>query len=222
MKKNVLFFGYGDLGSRLSKILNPSYTKLHAISRNNKDNKKPNHIAWDWTSSAKPSLEEIYYDLIVIVPKPTEMNASGYQKGFIDSSNNIFNSIKKLSFKKVIAISSTRVYGSDVSGVFDENSDLNLGDFRAKIINNYENLLIKQYNQKVIILRLAGLYSNTSKHIPPNRIHRDSVAKIINFFFQNDFNKFENCFFNCCENDDDSLNSRKISNKKLLNIGFKF
>ena len=150
------------------------------------------------------------------------MNASGYQKGFIDSSNNIFNSIKDISFKKLIAISSTRVYGSDVSGVFDENSDLNLRDFRAKIIDSYENLLIKQYNEKVIILRLAGLYSDTSKHIAPNRIHRDSVVKIINFFFQNDFDKFGNCFFNCCENDDDTFNSRKISNKKLLNIGFKF
>ena len=141
MKKNVLFFGYGDLGNRLSKILNPSYTKLHALSRNNKDNKKPNHIAWDWTTSVKPPIEKIHYDLIVIVPKPTEMNASGYQKGFIDSSNNIFNSIKDISFKKVIAISSTRVYGSEVSGVFDENSDLNLRDFRAKIIDSYENLL---------------------------------------------------------------------------------
>ena len=98
MKKNVLFFGYGDLGSRLSKILNPSYIKLHAISRNNKDNIKPNHIAWDWTSNAKPPIEKIYYDLIVIVPKPTEMNASGYQKGFIDSSNNIFNSIYFIIF----------------------------------------------------------------------------------------------------------------------------
>ena len=80
--------------------------------------------------------------------------------------------------------------------LFDENSDLNLKDFRAKIINSYENLLIKQYNKKVIILRLAGLYSNTSKNIAPNRIHRDSAVKIINFFFQNDFDKFENCFFN--------------------------
>ncbi|MDC3153070.1 hypothetical protein OA851_02430 [SAR86 cluster bacterium] len=222
MKKNILFFGYGDLGRRLSKILDTSYTKLHAVSRNNKDNKKPNHIAWDWTSRIKPPLEKIYYDLIVIVPKPTEMNDSGYEKGFIDSSNNIFNCIKDINFKKVIAISSTRVYGSDVTGVFDEDSDLNLSDFRAKIINSYENLLIKKYNQKVIILRMAGLYSDTSTYIAPNRIHRNSAAKIINFFFQNDFDKFENCFFNCCESFDDPSNVRKISNKKLLNIGFKF
>ena len=90
-------------------------------------------------------------------------------------------------------------------------------EFRGQIITEYENSQIKRYAERLIILRLSGLYKSKPKS--KNYLHRDNAAKIIKFFIQSDnnFNSYE--IFNCTE---DSKSNGYISNQKLKQLGFVF
>ena len=119
------------------------------------------------------------FDSIVLTPKPSNMNEDGYRSGFIKALENINNSLINVVFHKLIAISSTRVYGSEQHGMLNDNIELLPSDFRGSIIKDYEKLLTKTYQKKLIILRFAGLYDETSKTKPFNGLHRNNAAKAI-------------------------------------------
>ncbi len=55
-------------------------------------------------------------------------------------------------------------------------------DFRGKIIKQYELNQIKRYSDKLIILRLSGLYDSVPDKNFINYLKRDNASKIINFF----------------------------------------
>ena len=99
----------------------------------------------------------------------------------------------------------------------EEDSKLSSLEFKGQIITEYENNQIKRYAERLIILRLSGLYKSKPKS--SNYLHRDNAAKIIKFFIENDnkFNSHE--IFNCSE---DSESYGDISNQKLKKLGFVF
>ena len=123
---------------------------------------------------------------------------------------------KTISFKKFITISSTRIYGEKETKLVSEK-DFNPNEFRGRTILKYEESQIKRYAEKLIILRLSGLYDSESEIKPKNHLHRENAAKIIKFFIENDLNYTSHQIFNCCE--DDSIN---ISNERLKKTGFIF
>ena len=133
MKKNILIIGYGDIAKRLDGLVNKDKYELYGVSRTNKDNRIKNHIKWDWLSTKTPELKNTIFDAIIFLPKPSSIDESGYNDGFIESSKNIFSFIKKTSFKKFITISSTRVYGKDKEDVCLESDVIEPKEFRAKI-----------------------------------------------------------------------------------------
>ena len=213
--KKILIIGYGDIANRLSSKLNNNDYKVYGISRNNHNNIE-NFISWDWLSEDLPKLEATDYECIVFIPKPSSFDKDGYIDGFISSSKNIYNLCKEVSFKKFITISSTRVYGDKENKYLSEH-ETNPNDFRGNIILRYENSQKERYLQKLIILRLSGLYDSLTKEKPLNHIHRDSVAKIIKFFIDHDTDPSFSEVFNCSED-----NSTNISNEKLKKAGFIF
>ena len=108
-------------------------------------------------------------------------------------------------------------YFADARMLKEEDSDgspLRLG---GHIITEYEKNQIKRYAERLIVLRLSGLY--TSKPKSKNHLHRDNAAKIIKFFIENDFNFTSHEIFNCTE---DSNSFGDISNEKLKKLGFIF
>tara|TARA_B100001175_G_scaffold264725_1_gene234766 strand:+ start:15 stop:767 length:753 start_codon:yes stop_codon:yes gene_type:complete len=246
MKKNILIIGYGNIARRLDAILCKDTYEIYGISRSKKKGLE-NFIEWDWLSKKIPKLECKNYESIVFIPKPSNSYRSGYQDGFLNSSKNLFNFLEvsqKISYKKFITISSTSVYGyssdrkgnmeyrkgnmeyrqtpppayfADAHMLKEEDSDgspLRLGGY---IITEYEKNQIKRYAERLIVLRLSGLY--TSKPKSKNHLHRDNAAKIIKFFIENDFNFTSHEIFNCTE---DSNSFGDISNEKLKKLGFIF
>ena len=101
-----------------------------------------------------------------------------------------------------------------------ESDNLFPDDFKGNIIKDYESNQIKRYSNKLIILRLAGLYDSITDINFLNHLHRDNASKAINFFIETslNFNSYE--IFNCCEDREDRKGS--ISNKKLKEVGFIF
>ena len=217
MKKNILIIGFGDIAKRLTNNLNKDIYNIYGVSRQDKENK--NFIKWDWLSKELPSLDNIYFESIVFIPKPSSSSESGYKDGFINSIENIQKLLSAVSFKKFISISSTRIYGKDRDKIFDELDNPKPNDYRGRIISTYEANQIKNYGDKLLILRFSGLYDSGSNDIPKNHLHRNNAAKIIQFFIENDFNNPSYEIFNCSE---DSNNSGNISNDKLKKLGFIF
>ena len=217
MKKNILVIGFGDIAKRLTNKLNKDIYNIYGVSRQEKENK--NFIKWDWLSKELPSLDNIDFESIVFIPKPSSSSERGYKDGFINSIENIQKLLSTISFNKFISISSTRVYGKDKDRVFNELDDPKPNDYRGRIISTYEDSQIQNYGDKLLILRFSGLYDSDSIEIPKNHLHRDNAAKIIQFFVENNFNNSSYEIFNCSE---DSNNLSNISNEKIKELGFIF
>ena len=217
MKKNILIIGFGDIAKRLTNNLNKDIYNIYGVSRQDKENK--NFIKWDWLSRELPSLDNIDFESIVFIPKPSSSSERGYKDGFINSIKNIQKLSSTISFNKFISISSTRIYGKDKDRVFNELDDPKPNDYRGRIISIYEENQIQNYGDKLLILRFSGLYDSDSTKISKNHLHRNNAAKIIQFFIENNFNNSSYEIFNCSE---DSNNLSNISNEKIKELGFIF
>ena len=217
MKKNILIIGFGDIAKRLTNNLNKDIYNIYRVSRQDKENK--NFIKWDWLSRELPSLDNIDFESIIFIPKPSSSSERGYRDGFINSIKNIQKLLSTISFNKFISISSTRIYGKDKDRVFNELDDPKPNDYRGRIISIYEENQIQNYGDKLLILRFSGLYDSDSTKISKNHLHRNNAAKIIQFFIENNFNNSSYEIFNCSE---DSNNLSNISNEKIKELGFIF
>jgi len=220
MSKKVLILGYGDIANRLSKLLSKKDFDLYAVSKSIK--KIENFYMHDWLSDNKFELDQKDFDSVIFFPKPFDMSEAGYKKGFIDGSRSILNILEKINFRKLILISSTRVYGREQIGLLDESTEPQPSDYRGKSVYEYENLFIKKYNKQTFVLRFAGLYTNKSEVIFLNNLHRDSAAEIIYFILSNQNFKTKSYIINCVNSVNAVPGERLISNKKLIDLGFKF
>jgi len=220
MSKKVLILGYGDIASRLSKLLSKKDFDLYAVSKSIK--KIENFYMHDWLSDDQFKLDQKDFDSVIFFPKPFDMSEAGYKRGFIDGSRSILNILEKINFRKLILISSTRVYGREQIGLLDQSTEPQPSDYRGKLVYDYENLFIKKYNKETFVLRFAGLYTNKSEVAFLNNLHRDSAAEIICFILSNQNFETKSYIINCVNSVNAVPGKRLISNKKLIDLGFKF
>ena len=122
----------------------------------------------------------------------------------------------------MIAVSSTRVYGSEHKGLIDETSVEAPSEFRGKLIMKYELALSSVFESKLIILRFSGLYDNQSKKVSHNKLHRDQAANIISHFIEYKSETQQANIFNCTEDSEILSSEKSIGNTKLKQTGFKF
>jgi len=222
MQKNILIIGYGDIAKRLIKVIGTESINISAISRNDSNNPNINKFNWDWLSDKKIDLKAKNFDSAIIIPKPSSLDEKGYKDGFIIATKNILNLLSNLNINKVIAISSTRVYGGHHKGAVDEKSIEKPSEFRGKLILEYEIALSQILGPKLTILRFSGLYDNQSKKTSHNKLHRDQAAKIIAHFIEYKSESSRANIINCCEDSEILFSEKSIINTKLKQTGFKF
>ena len=222
MQKNILIIGYGDIAKRLIKILDTESINIYAISRNDSNNTNINKFNWDWLSDKKIDLKAKNFDSVIIIPKPSSLDEKGYEDGFKIATKNILNLLSNLNINKVIAISSTRVYGSHHQGAVDEESIEKPSEFRGKLILEYEIAFSQTFASKLSILRFSGLYDDQSKKISHNKLHRDQAAKIIAHFMEYKPESSQTNIVNCSEDSEILVSEKSIMNTKLKQTGFRF
>ena len=222
MQKNILIIGYGDIAKRLIKVIGTESINISAISRNDSNNPDINKFNWDWLSDKKIDLKAKNFDSVIIIPKPSSLDEKGYKDGFIIATKNILNLLSNLNINKVIAISSTRVYGGHHKGAVDERSIEKPSEFRGKLILEYEVALSQIFGPRLTILRFSGLYDNQSKKTSHNKLHRDQAAKIIAHFMEYKSESSQTNIINCSEDSEILFTEKSIINTKLKQTGFKF
>lgn len=222
MKKNILIIGYGDIGHRLKTFSNKRYN-LFAVSRSSIEEEGITHFCWDWLSQEAMPVQELSFEAIIFIPKPSERSEKGYLDGFITSLKNTSKSLASLEFNKFIAISSTRVFGSGQKGNLTEEHLSIPDDYRGSIVKEYESMLVDSYQGKLKILRFSGLYDKSTDKLPLNRLHRDNAVKIIDFFINKPLGGPDSGYIIHCSEDREVNESNKcISNTKLKKLGFAF
>ena len=136
MKKNILIIGYGDLGKRLTDILDNDLYNFFHVSRNNKYD-SDNFIEWDWLSHKEFEINFEQIDVVIFFPKPLTYDESGYEDGFKNSAENLNKIISKFPISKFISISSTRVYNKESDSFCEEVDSIYPTEFRGKLIKEY-------------------------------------------------------------------------------------
>ena len=137
MKKNIIIIGHGDLGNRLTRILNDEYKVFH-VSRSNKF-ESSNFIEWDWLSKDGLNIDAKKIDSVIFFPKPSSMDEKGYINGFINSSKNIYREFCNLPINKFISISSTRVYNKQDNKMAYESDEISQKNIEERLLENTKN-----------------------------------------------------------------------------------
>ena len=137
MKKNIIIIGHGDLGNRLTRILNDEYKVFH-VSRSNKF-ESSNFIEWDWLSKDGLNIDAKKIDSVIFFPKPSSMDEKGYINGFINSSKNIYREFCNLPINKFISISSTRVYNKQDNKMAHESDEISQKNIEERLLENTKN-----------------------------------------------------------------------------------
>ena len=102
MKKNILFIGYGDLGSRLASISKDDLV-ITGISRSLKPRIVPDQYhSLDWFKNSSQKIDLLKnYDCLIITLTPTSFDEAGYEKGYEEGMKLISKLVKNISFKLI-------------------------------------------------------------------------------------------------------------------------
>ena len=187
---DVLLLGCGDIGTEIALHEQSRGRSVLAVRRNIES-----------LPEALPALSLDYSDpdavvelarqpagAVVFTPTPAGRGADGYRQGYLAPVLNLLNAWRDLPPRKLVYVSSTRVYGDQGGAWVDESTPLAPADEQAEILCEAEARLLESHHQ-VCVVRFSGIYGRLPSRLleriargeivraePPhfsNRIHRE-------------------------------------------------
>jgi len=138
-------------------------------------------------------------DYVLVTPTPQSYDPKGYHRGFTEAAELLAAQSWLLACRRVIWVSSTRVYREAEGGWVDEHSPLNVSEPQARAMVAAEAAIRRARTTTVI--RPAGVYGDPQGMLirrvlsgqggAPgssfgNRIHREDLARLITHCLQLD------------------------------------
>ncbi|QFU76299.1 epimerase [Halioglobus maricola] len=197
---SLLIVGFGDLGSRLARLLYSDTWDISACRRHPDPGAQISQFAADYTVPGSLQFaESLQPDFVVATFTPGTRDISGYQRGFTDAAYNLLQGLGEHRPKRLIMVSSTRVYAEKEGGWVDESSELSTMDERAVAIAEAERCLLASQHEATVV-RFGGIYGGEGSRlmariargeIAPaepvrytNRIHRDDCVGFLAHLMQ--------------------------------------
>ncbi|MDG2461309.1 MAG: NAD(P)H-binding protein [Luminiphilus sp.] len=190
----VLILGCGDIGTRVGLNLLDRGWQVAAVRRDT--SQLPETFArygLDLTDEeGLTALQSVDPDYVVVTPTPQSYDPAGYQAGFADLAEALAKQSWLRHCRRLLWISSTRVYRESDGGWVDEHSALNIDEPQARSMVVAEATLRRAVTSTII--RPAGVYGDPQGMLirrvrageggAPgaqygNRIHRDDLARLI-------------------------------------------
>ena len=189
----LLIIGCGDLGLRVGQLLRHEHWQVDACRRNPPQNTETfNWHAADYTRQTDLQfIRALEPDYVLATFTPISRDEQGYRAGFSQAARNLLWALGEHRLRRLLMVSSTRVYGESGGGWVDEASPLSTSDNRAKAIITAEKQLLDSI-QPTTIVRAAGIYGapggrlmrkvsggQIAPQVPEcftNRIHREDCA----------------------------------------------
>ena len=190
----VLILGCGDIGTRVGLSLLDQGWRVAAARRTPGQLPDPfdsyrvnltDPASWDELDAVAP-------DYVVVTPTPQNYDPAGYQAGFAGVAKTLANQKWISRCRRVIWVSSTRVYRESEGGWVDEHSPLNLEEPQASAMIAGEAMIRRAATATII--RPAGVYGDpegmlmrrvrageggATGALYGNRIHREDLARLI-------------------------------------------
>ena len=188
---HILFIGYGKTSQRVAKQLFQQGHQITTISRSPKSDDWAEHLTQDIHQLDLSQVAPI--DAVYILLSPESTTVESYQRTFVDSIEPMLHALKNHPLKKVIVVSSTRVYGESAGERVDDDTCPQPSDAQGQVLLNMETLWQQAYPSECVIVRPTGIYgtsvtrmiklTETTKSYPKlhwsNRIHIDDLVAFL-------------------------------------------
>ena len=190
----VLILGCGDIGTRVGFSLLDRGWRVAAARRN--PDRLPDQFDRHKLNLTEPAdwgeLDAVAPDYVVVTPTPQSYDPAGYQAGFAGVAKTLASQKWIAQSRRVIWVSSTRVYRESEGGWVDEHSPLNLDEAQAGSMIAAEAAIRRAATATII--RPAGVYGDpegmlmrrvqagqggATGALYGNRIHREDLARLI-------------------------------------------
>ena len=188
---HILFIGYGKTSQRVAKHLFEQGHHISTISRSPKMDCYARHYIQDIHYLDLTQLDPI--DLVYVILAPSQSGIEAYQQTYVDSVEPIANALKNHPVRRIIIVSSTRVYGENAGERIDDESFIQPIDEQGHLLRKMELLWQSYYPHQSIIVRPAGIYGTSIARLKKlaeqtltypaihfsNRIHIDDLARFL-------------------------------------------
>ena len=192
---HILFIGYGKTSSRVAKQLFQQNHQITTVSRSPKADDFARHLTQDIDQLDLSQIDPVDAVYVLLAPSrnSTLSSIEAYQQTYVDSVQPIINALKLHPIKRIIVVSSTRVYGENSGEIINDDSAILLKDEQGRLLLKMEQLWQQAYPTQCVIVRPTGIYgastarmvklAETTKIYPnihwSNRIHIDDLASFL-------------------------------------------
>ena len=190
----LLIIGCGDIGTRVGELMLTRGWSIDAVRRNAAllpDTFSGHSL--DYSSDRElGALAQCAPDYVLVTPTPQSYDIAGYEAGFLGCARALAAQTWLPHCRRIIWVSSTRVYRERDGGWVDESSALNLEEGQAAALVRAEAVIRRAARSTVI--RPAGIYGDPNGMLfrrvasgqqgagdarYGNRIHRQDLARLI-------------------------------------------
>ena len=192
---HILFIGYGKTSQRVAKQLFQQDHQITTVSRSPKEDDFAEHLIQDIQQLDLSKIQPVDAVYVLLAPSRNTSLSSveAYQQTYVDSVQPIVRALKNHPVKRIIVVSSTRVYGENHGEVINDDSPAIPSDEQGKLLLKMEQLWQQAYPEQCVIVRPTGIYgtstarmlklAETTKSYPnihwSNRIHIDDLANFL-------------------------------------------
>ena len=196
---HILFIGYGKTSQRVAKQLFQQDHQITTVSRSAKEDDFAEHLIQDIHQLDLSQIQPVDTAYVLLAPSrnTTLSSVEAYQQTYVDSVQPIVNALKTHPVKKIIVVSSTRVYGENKGEMINDDSPTIPSDEQGHLLLKMEQLWQQAYPDECVIVRPTGIYgkstarmvklAETTKSYPnihwSNRIHIDDLANFLVHLF---------------------------------------
>lgn len=196
--------GCGDLGLRCGGRLLDAGWEVHGLRRS--PQRLPGGFrAWqaDYTEpGGLDCLAAIAPQYLLVTFNPAGAGLDGYRRGYVESAARLAERVAGLPLRRIVVVSSTRVYAETGGGWVDESSALSSADPRAVALVEMEQTLAGS-GLPTTQVRCAGIYGDPHGRLLSriaggsicsaaplrygNRIHREDCGAFLAHLLQRDW-----------------------------------
>lgn len=196
---HILFIGYGKTSKRIAKQLFLEGHQITAISASFKEDAHIHHIQQDVDHLDLSQIDPIDYVYVLLSPK--ESTLAGYQKTYVDTVPAIVEAIKVHPVKRLIVVSSTRVYNGCTGEFIDDTTQPIAADEQGQCLIQMEQAYQKAYPKQCVVIRPTGIYGTSVERMIKlaqqthfyetlhfsNRIHIEDLARFLASVIQSQY-----------------------------------
>ncbi len=189
---HILFMGYGKTSSRVAKQLFQQNHQITTVSRSPKVDDFAQHLTQDIYQLDLSKIKPVDAVYVLLSPSRNTSLSSieAYTQTYVNSVQPIVNALKSHPVKRIIVVSSTRVYGENHGEVINDDSPIHPSDEQGCLLLKMEHLWQQAYPNECLIVRPTGIYGTSSARMVKlaettrtypnihwsNRIHIDDLA----------------------------------------------